>query len=130
MKHERRKPCPNCPFRKEAALAHWHPSEYLMLARLQRTEGNFEMSGTFGCHKDESEPLPDREPCVGWLIHQRENGVPSIALRLKLSMKPEALAQFEECVEDGDQYESIAELVRLNIERDQELNPQRYEDEA
>ena len=129
MKNERRKPCGNCPFRKEAPLAHWHPEEYLMLSRLERTEGDFSTSATFGCHKDVNEPPPEREPCVGWLLHQRENGVPSIQLRLKLAMVPEALAQFNESEPAGPQYETIAEFVRLNIERDMELNPQRYEDE-
>lgn len=131
MKAERRKPCGNCPFRREAPLAHWHPKEYLMLQDMQAGEHDAGQAsagrGLFGCHKDSSKEPPERELCVGWLLHQRENGVPSIALRLKLMTGGDALgAQFEESVEDGAQFTTVDEMVHANIQRDIEINPDRY----
>jgi len=126
VKHTRREPCPNCPFRKDAPLAYWHPDEYLMLSRMRRTEGQPGASGIFGCHKDRHEPPAEREPCVGWLIYQREHGVASIALRLKLMQSAAALAQYEQSAATCELYDSIEELVEDNIERDQELHPERY----
>lgn len=130
MKCERRKPCGNCPFRKQATLAHWHPNEYIMLKDMQRKEGDFEPGrGVFGCHKDSEKKPADREMCIGWLIHQRDEGVPSIALRIRLSSDNAALMQFEACEPDGEQFTDIDELVRVNIRRDMQLNPDRYEDD-
>lgn len=129
MKATRRKPCPNCPFRKDAKLAHWHPSEYLMLQRIARTEHDPFRSKPFGCHKDKDAEPAERELCVGWLIHQRERGTPSIALRLILMRSQEAALQYEKSEPDGELFDSIDELVKMNIERDKKLNPERYEGE-
>ena len=127
--YDRREPCANCPFRKDAKLAYWHPAEYLMLGRIERTEGELG-DKTFGCHKDKALPREDVEVCIGWLLHQRKRGVPSVSLRIQLATIPELLTQFEESEPGGELYESISELVRVNIEADRELNPDRYEDEA
>lgn len=131
MKFTRRAPCPNCPFRKDVKLAHWHPSMYLMLQHIEKTEGNPFETRTFGCHKDRHEPKEEHEYCVGWIINQREKGVPSIALRLVLSQYQDpAIEQYEESEPDGELYETIEELVEANLERDRKLNPQRYDEEG
>ena len=133
-KHQRREPCGNCPFRKDAPLAYWHPSQYQMLADIERTEGDPDVRRIFACHKDRTKPPEEREYCVGWLINQRDNGIPNLALRMALMFGPntEALGkQLDEShpPEGVDLYASVTELVRLNIDRDQELNPHRYRTE-
>lgn len=128
MTFARRKPCPNCPFRKDAKLAYWHPEMYLMLQDIERTEGDVATGmKTFGCHQDRHGPPKAVEPCVGWLLNQRENGIPNLGLRLLLAMRPEAGKQFEECEPDGDMYETVTELVDENLAVDRVLNPYRYD---
>ncbi|MCB1282560.1 MAG: hypothetical protein KDB18_13640, partial [Salinibacterium sp.] len=90
----RREPCSNCPFRRSARLAHWHPTEYIKLHQMEKSEGQFGESGLFNCHKDRSKPANERQLCVGWLQDQRRKGVPSLALRLKLISDHEAQVQF------------------------------------
>lgn len=130
--HERRKPCGNCPFRKEAPLAYWHPTMYLMLTRIERQEEQLGQASVFGCHKDRHEAPEKQEYCIGWLLNQRERGVPNLALRISLAMNEHheaACAQFNECEPDGEMYESVEELVQVNLARDRELHPERYGDE-
>ena len=135
MKYERREPCPNCPFRTDAPLAYWAPEEYVRLADLERVEGQPESAtASFGCHKDRHGPVEDRQYCVGWLVHQRERGVPSIALRFALvaSRDREAVVeQFEQAkVPDGVAlYPSVQDLVAANLRRDRVIHPERYEDD-
>lgn len=115
MKAERRKPCPNCPFRKDAKLAYWAPGEYLMIRDLDAKQGNIESQTVFGCHKDRHGPREDQEVCIGWMLYQRANGIPSIALRLKLMREPECAKQYNEAEADGEMYETIDELVETNL---------------
>jgi len=126
----RRKPCPNCPFRKDAKLAYWHPTMYLMLRDIEVAEGDFFSARSFGCHQDRHKPKKEVEPCVGWLLNQREHRVPNIALRLTLMTKPEVLAQFEESEADGELYETVDELVQTNLDQDRLLFPERYNAEG
>lgn len=103
-----------------------------MLAANERSQGSADASSPFGCHKDRTRRREQREHCVGWLIHQRENGVPSLSLRLRLvcgEHASAALAQFTEArLPDGvELYDSVTELVAANLKRDRELHPERYE---
>ena len=129
MKYERRKPCGNCPFRCDVPLAHWHPAMYLMLRRIERTQEDLGTS-TFGCHKDKGEPPERVEPCIGWLLNQRENGVHHIRLRIALAMSPDAAEQFMECEPDGEMFDTVEELVEANLARDREMNPHRYHEDG
>lgn len=131
-KYERREPCGNCPFRKDAPLAYWDPREYLMLAENERIEGDIMQAESFGCHKDRQVAPEDRQPCVGWLIHQREHGVPNLRLRHRLITSEQAAAQFTEArlPEGVELYDSINELVESNIQHDRVLHPERYGDDA
>jgi len=129
--HERRKPCGNCPFRKEAPLAYWHPTMYQMLADIEQREHEFGRASVFGCHKDRQGPSETQEYCVGWLLNQRERGVPNLALRIGLMIGDDSEAateQFNECEPDGEMYETVAELVESNLDRDRVLHPERYEE--
>lgn len=125
--YKRRKPCGNCPFRKEAPLAYWHPTMYEMLERMERAEGDPAHSSLFACHKDRGIPKP--ELCVGWLLDQRRKHVPSLALRLNLIRSEEATDQFMEAEPDGEMHASVSELVLANREADMLLFPERYSDQ-
>lgn len=119
MKTDRREPCGNCPFRKDAPLGHWDIREYLLLYRMQKTEEdprNF--SNGFGCHKGRKLEKEEQQLCVGWLMNQREQGVPSIHLRLRLARDPtgELREQLDEATCDAELYETVTELVCANLE--------------
>ncbi len=127
--HKRREPCGNCPFLKSAPLAHWHPTMYQLLASIEQGEGEVGSNRVFGCHKDVQCDPDEREYCVGWLLNQRAQGVPNIALRIALMVgdhSEAAVLQFNECT-SGDVYKTVAELVAANLAHDKVLNPERYE---
>lgn len=125
--HKRRTPCGNCPFRKDAPLAYWHPSMYTMLADQEQREADIASAHVFACHKDRHGPPDEQEYCVGWLLNQRARGVPNLALRLGLMTSEPASAQFNECEPDGEMYDTVGELVEANLTRDRELYPERYD---
>jgi hypothetical protein len=127
-KYERREPCGNCPFLKSAKLAYWAPTEYLKLKRVGATETMAMGGRSFMCHKDKALPDEDKGLCVGWLIYQKRRGIPSIALRVKLMTDNEACDQYNEADTDEELYDSIDELVQINLLRDRELHPERYGD--
>lgn len=116
-KYARREPCGNCPFRKSAPLAHWDPAEYKKLAAIEAREDGAGAT-SFGCHKDRHRPAAEVGACVGWLLDQRRTGVRSIALRLRLMAEPRLMAQFEEATGDEDCYESVSDLVAVNLAAD------------
>jgi hypothetical protein len=124
-KYDRREPCGNCPFRRSAPLAYWHPSQYTMLAEIAAGEG---MLGdrTFGCHKDRGKPKKEIGSCVGWLLDQRKRGIPCLTLRIELAIEPRYAEQMIEITGEEDCYDSIDEVVELNLARDREINPCRY----
>jgi len=123
----RREPCQNCPFRREATLAHWHPTEYVKLERMERSEGVFGESTLFNCHKDRRKPASDQQICVGWLQDQRRKGVPSLALRLKLISDEEASGQFKGMSDDvSGNYGSVRELLDANAEVDPRIDGLRW----
>ena len=129
---ERREPCGNCPFRRSAPLAHWAPDHYVMLRDIQRDERDFGYSLIFACHKDDGRPSSDQGLCVGWMLDQRRRGVPSLALRMELAIGEDADAlavQLEKINGDADCYETVEDLVRVNLVRDRELHPLRYEED-
>lgn len=77
MEFTKKTPCQNCPYRRDAPLALWSIQEFIDLLKNERSQ----MGAVYGCHKK------DGNVCVGWLIRQDEDRLPSIALRLMLSQK-------------------------------------------
>lgn len=111
MKWDTREPCGNCPYRKDAPLGLWHPENLDRLAQSEREM----MGATYGCHA--TIKAPDPSVCAGWLLMQKEHGVPSIALRLCLMQDDEALACFEAVTDGGHElYESVQEMIEANEE--------------
>lgn len=80
----------------------------------------------FGCHKDRKRPPQDIEPCIGWLLDQRDRDLPNVSLRVALSNDPAYREQYERIEDTEDRYDSIEELVVANLRRDMEINPERY----
>lgn len=121
MSH-RTEPCANCPFRRTAQLAYWHPAEYVGLALMERDEENPE-GPLFQCHKDRTKPQQERQLCVGWLMDQRRKGLPSIALRVRMTRDPGLRLQYGEMPQDdGFLYESVQELVDANAAVDPRIH--------
>lgn len=118
MKHASTSPCANCPFLKTAPLALWDRDEYLKLSDMEEREGDPSVSSMFMCHKGGRLPVKEREPCVGWLLNQRSRNVPSIALRLALGFSEEMQSQFEQLEGLERCYETVAELVKINLAAD------------
>lgn len=130
MKYDRRKPCGNCPFRKEAPLAYWHPSHYIMLRRMEQVEQDPQESSLFLCHKDRHKDRNEQGLCIGWLLNQREKGCHSIALRLHLMNHDDAINQYQEAEADGPMYETVTDLMFENLVEDAKLHPERYASEG
>lgn len=109
MKWDTREPCGSCPYRRDAKLGLWHPDEFDNLVSTERSQ----MGSLFGCHA--TRKLADPSVCAGWLIMQRENGVPSIVLRLNLMRSQEAVDCMEAVSSGGHElYDSVDEMVEAN----------------
>jgi len=109
MKYDTMEPCRSCPYRIDAPLGLWHPSEFENLAATERSQ----LGAVFGCHATRHR----REPsvCAGWLLKQRDADVPSIALRVELSRTPGA-AEALRTVSDGghELYDSVEDMIEAN----------------
>jgi len=74
-------PCENCPYRKDAPLRLWDAAEFRGVLDAERSQ----FGKVYACHKQKALPPEERGFCAGWLLDQKRRGLPSIALRLKLS---------------------------------------------
>jgi hypothetical protein len=111
VKIVRDQPCASCPYRRDARLEFWHPTEFLNLLSSERDQ----MGTVFGCHEGVKLHPKERSLCIGWLIDQRERGVPSIRLRMLLMQDQEAVALLERANADGmELYTSIESMCRAN----------------
>ena len=110
MKFDTKEPCKSCPYRKDAKLGLWHPCEFENLARTEQ-----ELVGAvFGCHATGKGKTPV-SVCAGWLLAQRDAGVPSIALRMQLLQNPDALQGLETVSDGGHElYASVQEMIEAN----------------
>jgi len=109
VKYDTKEPCKSCPYRMDAPLGLWHPSEFQNLARTERDQ----FGAVFGCHATRHRRTPS--VCAGWLIQQRDAGVPSIALRLEILRAPDA-AEALRTVRDGGHalYDSVEAMIEAN----------------
>ncbi len=109
MKFDTPSPCGSCPYRTDAPLGLWHPSEFDNLARTEESQHG----AIFACHATAKKP--EWSVCAGWLIKQREAGVPSILLRLRLFQDPEAVRAIESVTDGGhDLYETVEDMIEAN----------------
>lgn len=98
-------PCGNCPYRKDAPLQHWDISEFKDLLANQ----NDWMGKVYGCHKNNG------AVCVGWLLMQKKNRFPSIALRLKLTTDNIDITYLDKLRSSKPLYKSTKEMIAANF---------------
>lgn len=109
MKFDTLSPCGSCPYRTDAPLGLWHPLEFDNLARTERDQ----FGSVFACHSTAKKP--ERSVCAGWLLSQRERGIPSLSLRLMLMRDPSAAAVLESVSDGGHElYASVQEMIEAN----------------
>ncbi len=98
-------PCSNCPYRKDAPLAHWDASHFESVLESDQSY----LGKTFACHKK------DDQICRGFLLDQLNRGVPSISLRFLIS-KAKVTGEYLDSVHSPTPvYESIEEMVAANF---------------
>lgn len=98
------KPCGNCPYRKDAPLRHWHIEEY---KKLLRSENDY-FGSVFHCHKNNG------SICIGWLMKQDENRLPSIALRMQLSKHNITVEYLDSLKCSSPLYKDVREMIQAN----------------
>lgn len=102
---DRKQPCKNCPYRKDAPLALWHIDEFKKLLDAEVT-----MFGkVFKCHKG------DGCVCVGWLMDQDKRRLPCIALRMELSKHKITPEYLDALKSPSPLFESIREMCIANF---------------
>jgi len=103
-----RKPCDNCPWRKDAPVGLWHPSHFEDIWTGCQDDG----LRTMLCHKATALPEDERGrlPCQGWA---RVMGLDAIGVRLALINETLTLEE----VEDRDTpplFESFEDMMEAN----------------
>jgi hypothetical protein len=91
MKLDIKKPCKNCPFRKEGAIE-------LREGRLEEIVGFLKESDghNFYCHKTAHQPGVEESMCMGSAVYMLKERRPSVALRFALATRMLALNDLQE----------------------------------
>lgn len=105
IRFERKQPCNNCPYRKDAPLAYWSIQEFINLIEHDKQE----FGGVFQCHKK------DDHVCVGWLMDQDKRGLPSIALRIRLMHDKVTREYLDSLRSPSKLYKGIKEMCIANF---------------
>lgn len=105
MEFNKKSPCNNCPYRKDAPLQYWDKVEFERLLQM----GKDYMGAVYGCHKK------DDNVCVGWLMDQDERNCPSIALRIALTKKNITRAYLDTLSCKSERFTSVEEMVAANF---------------
>lgn len=105
MKFKTKTPCGTCPYRKDVPLSYWDRAEFEKLAA---TEKDY-MGVVYGCHKKNG------NVCVGWLIMQEKNGLPSIALRLALLKNGVTKEYLESLSCSSEMFDTTEEMIQTNF---------------
>ena len=98
-------PCGNCPYRTDAPVKHWHKSEF---KKLLETE-NDAMGATYNCHKNNG------SVCVGWLMKQDENRLPSIMLRVALSANKITREYMDSLHSPAPLFKDVKTMIKANF---------------
>lgn len=111
-------------------MAKWHREEFEKVRRSRAAEQSDDVnerlhSGNFDCHKHIDLPEKERGWCAGWAIMQRQERIPNIPLRLRLSRSAEDAADFEALTSSGmELFSSTEEMLEANQEADLTLRGQ------
>lgn len=110
MKWDTKEPCQSCPYRKDVRTEYWAREEY---EGLLDQDADPITGAIFGCHQTRKLPVPSI--CAGWLLDQKNRGVPSIQLRLSFIRNKVAVDCYNQVSDGGHElYGSIEEMVRAN----------------
>ncbi len=104
MKFTKTSPCNNCPYRKDAPLQHWHKSEFTDLLAHERST----LGVVYGCHKK------DGNVCIGWLMNQDENGIPSINLRMAGNAGKFTREYLDSLTCRSERFETVLDMCQAN----------------
>ncbi len=99
------KPCGNCPYRKDATVAHWHEEEF---KKVLEAEQDY-LGRIFKCHKNNG------CVCAGWLTDQDKRNFPSIMLRIELSKQGINRTTLDKLEKNKNLYASIKEMISHNF---------------
>lgn len=106
--YKKRTPCNNCPYRKDAPLAHWSVEEFKHLMETEKDQ----LGTVYGCHKN------DGSVCIGWLMNQDERDFPSIALRISLSANNIDRKYLDSLHCNVPRFASVEEMCKANFPDD------------
>lgn len=100
-----KQPCGNCPYRTDAPVRHWDKSEFETLL-----DSETHQFGTiYNCHKNNG------SVCVGWLMKQDENRLPSIALRMALTKYNVTRLYMDSLSSPFPLYKNVKEMIKANF---------------
>lgn len=105
LKYEKSEPCSSCPYRKQATLKQWDYTEFESLLYNDKDP----LSPVYACHTKKLKHV-----CVGWLMDQRNRGLPSLKLRLDLMVKGVPGAYLDGLKYAGPHFSSIQEMCNAN----------------
>lgn len=98
-------PCSNCPYRTDAPLKHWHKEEF---QKVLDAENDY-LGKTFLCHKKNG------SMCIGWLMKQAENNLPSIMLRISLSKHNVDSTYLDSLYSPAPLYKDVKAMIKANF---------------
>lgn len=98
-------PCGNCPYRTDAPVKHWHKEEFKHLLEME----NDQMGTTYLCHKNNG------SICVGWLMKQDENRLPSIMLRISLSKHNVTREYLDSLHSPAPLFKDVKTMIKANF---------------
>lgn len=105
LKFDCKKPCSNCPYRKDAPLQHWDIEEFRNLLKYE----NDYIGTVYQCHKKNG------NICAGWMINQIENHFPSIQLRIKMMKERLTPSDLEKFSSPHEMYSTVIEMCFANF---------------
>ena len=106
-------PCGNCPYRKDAPLAHWNIDEF---KKTLDAEADI-IGSAFMCHKQNG------SICVGYLMNQDERDFPSNALRLTFIKHGVDREYLDALYCKSERFETIEEMCLANFPELKDYEP-------
>jgi hypothetical protein len=108
MSEKIRKPCSNCPWRKDAPRGYWDPSHFVEIWRNCQGDGMHQML----CHKANALPEAERGSliCQGWA---RVMGFDAIGVRLA-AMSGKLTVEEVEDTKSVELFKTFAAMLRAN----------------
>jgi len=104
-----KEPCEKCPYKVDSDIGLWAKEHYESVLKNDHQFGNL-----FLCHKDKVNRV---KLCAGWLLDQKNRGIPNLHLRMACFSDPSVLKAFDNVSDGGhEMYDSAREMAEFNIE--------------